>query len=166
MEAPRTPTRTRDDGINNIAKTLCVKFGLKLPIRDTPWSPSKIPHPGAVEEKVLRLIRFLFFKDRDKLNKAIAQFEEHAPFIYSEWMFKPQAEPDVLPSLAPSESALRRGASLRRHDGTVSERMTAALAENLLHCLDGAAELVRLRVEVDEGGTVDHQLGSSCVLRL
>ena len=159
MEAPKTPSKTRDDGINSIVKTLCAKWGLKLPIRDTPWSPSKIPHPGAVEEKVLGKIRFLYFKDRDALDGAIKQFEEHAHYIYSKWKFKPRAELDVLPSLAPSESALRRDSARRRDDVTVSEGVTAELAENLLHCLDQAAELVRLRVEFEKVGKAD-QLGS------
>ena len=160
MEAPQTPTKTRNDGINSLAKTLCTKWGLKLPIRDTPWSPSKIPHPDAIEEKVLGRIRFLYFKDRDALINAIEEFEEHAPYIYSEWMFKPRAELDVLPSLAPSESALRTESALRRDDVTRSERVTAELAENLLECLDQAAELVRLRVEFQKGAKAD-QLGSS-----
>lgn len=163
MEAPRTPTKSRDDGINTIAKKLCAKWGLKLPIRDTPWSPSKISHPGAIEEKVLARIRFLYFKDREALDEAVKQFEDHAPYIYSEWFFKPQAELNVLPSLAPSDSALRRETALRRDDVTVSACVAAALAENLLHCLDQAAELVRLRVEFEKGAKVD-QLGSSCVL--
>ena len=160
MEAPKTPTKARDDGINSIVKSLCSKWGLKLPIRDTPWSPSKIPHPGAVEERVLVRIRFLFFKDRDALDSAVKQFEDHAPYVFSEWKFKPQAELEVLPSLPSSESALRRDSALLRDDVTVTERVTAELAENLLHCLDQAAELVRLSIVFEKKAKAD-QLGSS-----
>ena len=60
-----------------------------------------------MEEKILDLIQFLYFKE-GALDCAIEQFEKNAVHIVSQWHFKPHGEPDVLPSLAHSESALRQ----------------------------------------------------------
>ena len=85
-----------------------------------------------MEEKVLDLIQFLYFKE-GALDCAIEQFEKNAAYIVSQWHFKPRGEPDVLPSSAHSKSALKQD-FLKKQPG-LSTRAVTELTESLKYFL-------------------------------
>ena len=117
MVTPVTPQRT-GDAIEEIKQSLSVKWGLRFPARNSVSSPSSRNH-SAIEEKVHNYIRFLYYAKspaEGALDFGVAQFEKEAPRIISEWQFKAQAEPGVIPSRKAGESALRRDFLKRRPD--------------------------------------------------
>ena len=148
--SPKTPSKA-DDGIERVKQVLSTKWGIRFPVRDTPTSPSK-RNMDLVEEKISGLIQYLYFKD-SALDYALKRFEENAVQISSHWQFKPRGEPDVLPSLAHSQSALKQDFLKRRH--VFSPQEVAALTESLVKCLydvrnrvqDGEKFLSSFRVE-------------------
>ena len=121
---PRTPSKV-DDGIERVKQSLSAKWGIRFPIRDA--TPSK-RDMSRVEEKILVLIQFLYFKD-GALGHAIEQFEKNAVHIVSQWKFKPHGEPDVLPSIAHSKSALKQDFLKRQHE--LSPQAVTELTESL-----------------------------------
>ena len=132
MSNPTTPTK-RGDRINEIAEGLGAKWGLRLPIKNAPYSPSKVPNPDSEGEQILRRIRYLFWKDSDGLQRALARFDQHAQHIFSEWRFKPNAETDVLPSRGLSRNILQGDSFLKRKE--ISEPMVVSLSSALLRFL-------------------------------
>ena len=100
---PITTPKKGDDKIEQLKQELSAMYGLQLPPREPTWSPSK-RNPSAMEDKIHNLIRFLYYKGSEgredevqPLNRAVAEFEQYAPTIISQWRFKPAAEVDVLP---------------------------------------------------------------------
>lgn len=140
---PETPSKA-DTGIENIKKSLSVKWGIQFPARDSNWSPSK-RDPKRAEDRISTLIQWLFFKKRkppheQALDIALHQFETHALQIESKWHFKPLGEHDVLPSSETSNSALRQKFLKKR--STLSEDAIEELTKTLEGCLKTKAEQV------------------------
>lgn len=137
MNPPTTPTK-KGEGVNRLLRTLNTRWGLRLPVKDMPYSPSKVLDPEARGERIYQKIRFLYFKNEDALQWARKQFEDHAQQQPpSNWIFKPLGDPDTLPVRRPSGSLLRRDLSTRFN---VSEAAHDSLEETLLRFLDKAIE--------------------------
>lgn len=139
---PETPSKA-DAGIETIKRSLSAKWRIQWPVRDSTWSPSK-SDPTRVEDKIATMIQYLYFQKPPKdgaLDYALAQFERSAVQINSEWRFKPHGEPEVLPSLDVSKSALKQDFLKKRP--TLPEKAITELTENLRHCLKSIADEVR-----------------------
>ena len=136
LPLPKTPSKV-DDGIERVKQSLSTKWGIRFPVRDP--TPSKRDR-SLVEEKILDLIQFLYFKE-GALDNAIEQFEKNAVQIVSQWHFKPHGEPDVLPSLAHSKSALRQDFLKKQHD--LSPQAVKELTESLKNCLSLGVDRVK-----------------------
>lgn len=142
LPLPQTPSKA-DAGIENIKKLLSTKWGIQLPARDSTWSPSK-RDLNRVEDKIVAFIQFLYFKkppQEGALDYALNQFEKNAAQIISKWQFKPYGEPDVLPSLEASKSALHQDFLKKRP--ALSEKAITELTENLKHFLDLTVDQVK-----------------------
>ncbi|MCJ1473561.1 hypothetical protein MMC13_002212 [Lambiella insularis] len=135
MSLPTTPSKKGEE-INRIVWDLNSKWGLELPIRSAPQSPSKIPNPHGRAEKICNRIRFLFFRDNEALQTACKRFDHHAKQISAQWIYKPRADTDTLPSRA-TGSSLQNESWLKRND--VDENTRNALEETLLRFLTEAA---------------------------
>ena len=141
--SPQTPSKV-DDGIERVKQLLSAKWGIRFPARaNLPTTPSK-RDLSLAEEKISSLIQFLYYRERGALDHAIEQFEQNAFHIKSQWRFKPHGEPDVLPSLARSQSALRQDFLKRRP--VFSPQETIELTE----CLRDSLKKVVDRVKVGE----------------
>ena len=130
MFPPRTPTKgsKADDEINAVIQTLSAKWGLQLPVRDALWSPSRSTvNPG--ENNVYQRVKYLYWKDKKALDCAVAEFERRAK---TNWVPKPHADPDVLPSRSIRPST--------RHDTFLKKRSAIGDKE--------AAELTNVLVDV------------------
>ena len=138
LRQPTTPSKV-DDGIEKIKQSLSTKWGIRFPLRDAIVSPSK-KDMTLVEEKILVLIQMLYFRE-GALEYAIEQFEKNAAQVVSEWQFKPHAEPDVLLSLAHSQSALKQDFLRKRQD--LPPQAVKQLTENLRHCLKSVVDRIR-----------------------
>lgn len=136
LPLPKTPSKV-DDGIERVKQSLSTKWGIEFPIRDA--TPSK-RDKSRVEEKILGLIQFLYFKD-GALGYAIEQFENNAIHIVSQWQFKPHGEPDVLPSFAHSRSALKE--DFLRKQRVLSTKAVTELTESLKCFLNSVADRVK-----------------------
>ena len=136
LPLPKTPSKV-DDGIERVKQSLSTKWGIRFPVRDP--TPSKRDR-SLVEEKILVLIQFLYFKG-GALDYAIEQFEKNAVQIVSQWQFKPHGEPDVLPSVAHSKSALRQ--DFLRKQLVLSPQAVTELTESLKYFLDSVADRVK-----------------------
>ena len=93
-----------------------------------------------MEEKIVDLIQFLYFRE-GALDYAIEQFENNAVQIVSQWYFKPHGEPDVLPTLAHSKSALRQDFLKKQHD--LSPQAVTELTESLKYFLSLGVDRVK-----------------------
>ncbi len=136
LPLPRTPSKA-DDGIERVKQSLSTRWGIRFPVRHA--TPSK-RNKTLVEEKILDLIQFLYFKE-GALDHAIGQFERNAPQIVSHWQFKPHGESDVLPSLAHAESALKQDFLKKRHD--LLPQAVTELTESLKDFLRNVADRVK-----------------------
>ena len=136
---PQTPSKV-DDAIERVKLSLHTKWGIRFPVRDA--TPSK-RDMSRVEDRVLSLIQFLYFKER-ALDHAIERFEEKAVQIASQWQFKPHAETDVLPFRAHPESALRQDFLRKRHEFTPQE------VTELTKCLEGFLNFAKDQVRAGE----------------
>ena len=138
----KTPSKA-DAGIENIKRSLSVKWGIQLSARDETWSPSK-RDLSRVEDKIEALIQFLYFKkppQEGALDYALTQFEQNAVQIISKWHFKPYGEPDLLPSSQASKSALKEDFLKKRP--TLSEKAIKELGQNLGHLLNLVVDRVK-----------------------
>lgn len=133
---PRTPSKV-DDGIERVKQSLSTKWGIRFPVRDA--TPSK-RDMSLVEEKILVLIQFLYFRE-GALGHAIEQFEENAVHIVSQWKFKPHGEPDVLPSIAHSKSALKQDFLKKQHE--LPPQAVTELTESLKYFLSLVGDRVK-----------------------
>ncbi len=142
---PQTPTKAYDN-VSNIIRKLSAKWDLGLPIRETPWSPSRIEDPQSPQERIFSHIRYLNFKDPTALNQVIASFEEYAGPKRSEWKWKPRQEAGTLPTSTVGGSAWPRESFLKTRE--VWKSATLDLLQYLLKLLDDEVYIVRAR---DEG---------------
>ena len=136
MSAPTTPSKA-DGSIEELKQTLAAEWGLQFPARDPLASPSK-RDTSAIDERVHRYIRYLYFnksllEGATALGYAIAQFEQAASTIISEWQTKPRAEAGVAPTRPQAESAVRRDFLRRRsyHGDGPSKELMLCLEHNL-----------------------------------
>ncbi len=157
----KTPSKA-DAGIENIKTSLSAKWGIQLPTRDSNWSPSK-RDPNRVEDKILAFIQFLYFKkppQEGALDYALNIFEKDIVQIISNWQFKPRGEPDVLPSLEASKSALERDFLKKRP--IFSEKEITELTERLEHCLSLTVDQVKARKEFPKSVKPEGKKSHSC----
>ncbi|KAL9104810.1 MAG: hypothetical protein Q9187_008858, partial [Circinaria calcarea] len=159
MINPTTPQK-RGDGINEIVGGLNARWALDIPIWDGLRSPSKVPKPDSPEETILNTIRFLYWQHRGPMQHALDEFESHAPFICSEWKFKPRADTNTLPTRAPADSSLRRESFLSRNE--LPDNAIRALKEALLGCLLKAKDHPSVHIPPD----LERKPGSSSFLDL
>ena len=71
---PVTPSGKSHKEIDHIVRKLAINHDIALPDRQNEWSPSK-SKPN-VPETCYSCIKYLFFVDKNSLNRAIADFEE------------------------------------------------------------------------------------------
>ena len=128
---PRTPSKA-DDGIESLKLSLNTKWDIRLPMRDSTWSPSR-RDPYCDEERICTSIQLLYFRDAAALQAAIADFEENAINIYSHWQYKAKAEIDVVPHRDPSKHEWE-GSFLRKRNN-IPTSVVKDLTESLLHHL-------------------------------
>ena len=137
MSVPTTPTKQGQD-INRLLRSLNTEYGLTLPVRDAPISPSKIPRHDRRDERIYQKIRYLSFKDPQALQLACSHFKIHAKQQESLWVYKPHAETDTLPSQPSAGFLSHNGAYPKLND--VYKVDTGALEETLLRFLDEAVD--------------------------
>ena len=136
LPLPITPSKV-DDGIEKVKQSLSTKWGIQFPVRNP--TPSK-RNRSLLEEKILDLIQFLYFKE-GALDCAIEQFEKNAVHIVSQWQFKPHGEPDVLPSVAHSESGLRQ--DFLKKQPELSHKAVTELTESLKYFLSLVVDRIK-----------------------
>ena len=141
MPPPNTPTKAIKAGndINSLIQTISGEWSLHLPVRDAQWSPSKNSNKS-IENQIYAAVQYLYFKDEEALEYAVAEFKDHAR---KNWVPKPRAEPDVLPSRGLPAST-RQETFLRTRD--ISDTKAAELREALLDVLKSVAEKVKAGV--------------------
>ena len=135
---PKTPTKADNKFVVTVNQ-LKYDWGLQLPIGDgeMPWSPSQSERTD--EAKILRSMRYLFYRDRKAFDYTITCFEEQARIISSNWKFKPRADLDVIPS---SKSASSNDNFIMRRD--LNETAVSKITARLLHIVTTIAELVKV----------------------
>ena len=125
MQHTGTPKKA-NDGIEDFKNHLSARYGLIFPPRDPTWSPSK-KDPSSIAEKIHQLVRFLHFKGSGEsgaesingpgaLDYVLLLIERQMPSIQSRWVFKPRAQPDVLPVRGMNESVLQKDFIRRRQE--------------------------------------------------
>ena len=139
MNYPKTPTKKGEE-INRLVQSLNNKWGLRLPDKTIPFSPSKVANPDGTGEKIYGLIRFLYFQRHEDLQRACEQFEKHARQQAVQWVHKPQADTDTLPSRKLSDSVLRRGSYPRVNGVDGVSEAVVSLEEVLLRFLAEARD--------------------------
>ena len=144
MSLPQTPKKA-DEGISGIIRDLSARWALQIPPRNEPYSPSRDSRPERVEDQVHFGIKWLYYRNRDALDFAIAQFEKHAVGLSSQWQFKPYGDLDVLPVRSADDSALRRDSFLKRLE--ITEDAAADLIKSLLRFLTDVMARVRSNVD-------------------
>lgn len=147
--ANKTPTKKNDD-LTLITNALSAKWNLRFPPRGPLWSPSKIKNPNSSGEQVLSRLNFLSFKDKDALQYALLHFEAHANETRSgnhcsQWVYKPQAELDVIPRRFPPSNPVDRNSFLKHID--IDEAAASKLMDNLLQILDRVTACVRQKTD-------------------
>ncbi|KAL8655036.1 MAG: hypothetical protein Q9226_003197 [Calogaya cf. arnoldii] len=150
MSLLNTPT-SPDDEIRRIQLDLSAKWGLRFP-QPGLRSPAKrrLDQP---EEKALERLKYLYFHDlkcnQAARGEAIRRFEELAPKLLTEWLYKPHADPDVLPSRTRSGV----GRSFLAKKGELNDEQASDLMQALLRSLTDVMESVRKGVTfpVDPG---------------
>lgn len=142
LPLPKTPTKSgKADQIEQLKQSLCAKWGLQLPVRDSTWSPSRRHRdPNRLEEKIASVIHFLYHKE-GALKFAIDRFEQNAIKVVSEWQFKPHADISVIPTQDPSKSILQ--ADFLRKRNALSNEAIRELTESLLQHLGQIADRVK-----------------------
>lgn len=137
MFPPRTPTKgsKADDEINTLIQNLSASWNLQLPVRDASWSPSRSTvNPG--ENDIYQRVKYLYWKDKQALDRAVAEFERRAR---TNWVPKPRADPDVLPSRSIRPST-RHDTFLKKQ--CISDKEAAELRNVLVDVLKTVTEKV------------------------
>ena len=134
---PSTPTKGSwaDDGINTLIQKVSASWNLQLPVRDASWSPSRNTGNSG-ENDIYQRVKYLWWKDKDALNCAVAEFERRAS---SNWVSKPHADPDVLPSRSVRPST-RHDTFLKKR--SISDKEAAELRNVLVDVLRTVTEKV------------------------
>ena len=138
--APSTPSSKTNEEFNRLIYDLEQRWSLQLPVQDLTWSPAKNSN-GPHDQQILSCIRFLFYKDRAALDISLGQFERHAGALHTNWLFKPQAEPDVLPSRTRYQSTRKEEALIA--EVAASEQRSDELKECLLGNLKPVCDSVK-----------------------
>jgi len=136
MEPPTTPSKKDGEGVSRLIRSLNMKWGLGLPVKDMPYSPSKVIHPERRGERIYQRIRFLYFRRPEALELARKRFEEHAQQNSVNWVYKPLAETDTIPSRNRPDFQLRKDSYPAVN--CVPEAAAVALEETLFRFLDEA----------------------------
>lgn len=154
MFPPRTPTKAikADQDINSLIQALSIKWNLQLPVRDASWSPSRNP-VNSEEKQIYERVRWLYFKKKQALDYVLAEYEKQAE---TNWILKPQADPDVLPtrSIRPST---RQNTFLKKRN--ISEEDGAQLRKLLFDILRNVTDKVKSGVPY-EGENVSRETKS------
>lgn len=145
MYPPRTPTKSHDSTVNSLIRNLSNRWNLGLPIRDADWSPSQIRNPDSLHEKVLTRVRFLYFKDPAALHGVVANFEEWARPLITNWKWKPQQERGTIPTSGSGANVFKRDSYLKTNE--VPESAVASLLAYLAKLLEDEVYLVMARME-------------------
>lgn len=148
MYPPRTPSKSHDSTVNSLIRNLSIKWSLGLPIRDASWSPSGIRNPDSPQEKILTRIRFLYFKDPAALHGVVANFEEWARPVITDWKWKPQQEHGTIPTSASRANVFTRGSFLKTNE--IPESAVASLLAQLSKLLEDEVYLVKARMESNQ----------------
>ncbi|KZF20397.1 hypothetical protein L228DRAFT_285105 [Xylona heveae TC161] len=151
MTTPKTPNGRRDGGIKKIIDELNGKYNFQLPDRNgAPWSPSEIPNRDRIEERILSHIKFLYFKNGD-INGAIQNLDEYAKGLISNWVYKPDQDPDVIPGQqSKGKERLSVGGFLRTPQ--TSSNLVQELRRYFLEQLVSETALLRTKFEISKDG--------------
>ena len=138
MFLPSTPTKgsKEHNEINSVIQNLSTSWNLDLPVRDASWSPSRNT-AGSGENEIYQRVKFLYWKDKQALNCAVAEFERRAK---SNWVQKPRADPGVLPSRS-VRSSTRRDTFLKKR--SISDEEAADLRNVLVDVLESVSKKVK-----------------------
>ena len=147
MYPPRTPTKSHDI-INALVANLSAKWNLQLPVRYAATSPSERQDPDSPREKILTRIRFLYYKDSTALDGVIADFEEWAHPVITNWTWKPQQERGTIPTSASGASDFERDSFLKTTK--IPESAVASLQVHLAKLLEDEIYLVKARMESNQ----------------
>ena len=139
MSLPSTPTKgsNSDDAINTLIQTVSATWNLQLPLRDASWSPSKKLGYPAENDIIYKRVKFLYWQNKPALNCAMAEFERRAT---SNWVPKPQADPDVLPSRS-IRANTRQDTFLKKR--SISDKEAAELRNVLSDVLKTVTERIK-----------------------
>ena len=131
MNIPTTPKR-QGEGINQLVIGTNQEWGLNLPLQATLESPSKVSR-STEGDQIYKHVKFLWFKDLERLNKALVEFDRHALSICSDWVFKPKGDPETLPSHTAGYSTMDAQHTRRQIDLGVTDRskITTLLLQTL-----------------------------------
>ena len=159
MYPPKTPNKSHDSTVNSLIRNLSIKWNLGLPIRDASWSPSEIRNPDSPKEKILTRIRFVYFKDPAALHGVVANFEEWARPVISDWKWKPRQEHGTIPTSASRANVFNRDSFLKTNE--VPESAVASLLTHLAKLLEDEVYLVKARMESNPSppANIVHQTG-------
>lgn len=114
-----------------------------------------------MEDKIVAFIQFLYFK-KGALDYALHQFEETAVQIVSRWQFKPHGEPNVLPSLEASKSALKQDFLKKRP--ALSDKAITELTEKLKHSLSLIVDRVKAGEDFPKSVKAEGEHSHFCLL--
>ena len=133
MTTPQSPNR-RVDAVDNLVRDINGRYDISLPIRGVTWSPSKTRGSRGPGDEIVNRLRFLFYADKERLQKLLDTFDMKAKEICIEWEHKPSAEPDALLCQETSRSSLRSQwpGSSAAPNRIIADQVTATLA----HLLD------------------------------
>ncbi|KAJ6007534.1 hypothetical protein N7540_011510 [Penicillium herquei] len=78
MEVQTTPQRNRLDEFAALISTLNTNYGLEIPEKKIDWSPQawKEDQRTGISWRILRDLRYLFFRNKDNVDRAVEDFSE------------------------------------------------------------------------------------------
>ena len=153
MTPPQSPGR-EGEAVDNLARDITARYGINLPIRGTTWSPSKTRSLRGPGDEILNRLQYLFYADKERLQRILDDFDKKAEEIRTEWKCKPRAESNVIPRQ-------KMCSSLPQWMGTHSAPTQAVvdqLTTTLTHLLNESADLVK---SSKRAGGLDHGMRSS-----
>ena len=105
MLAPTSPKKKPDE-LNELLDGLSVEYGLSFPPKDERYSPSRRPSPEKAESAIVGHLRFLYYRDQNALRHALDRFHKDTASASTNWVWKPKADPGVLPSSKPRKTTV------------------------------------------------------------